>query len=509
MHKLVQQPPLVQATEVGIKYKAGRKREDFKSLFLGNSGQLGDFWALREISFSAAAADIIGIIGSNGAGKTTLCRVISRLLRPDLGTIRVNGEVSALLSLGTGFNQELTGRENIFLNGMMLGFSRRHMEEISQDIVDFAGLQDFIDQPIKSYSSGMRARLGFSIATMLEPEILVLDEALSTGDAEFNQRAMARTTEMVSKAKVVLIVSHDINFIAENCTKAIWIDQGRLMAEGDPLEVCEQYRQMVQTSGLKQAPKKRKLRLQKTTSKTGEETVIAAQDLGLCYKMPERDFWALRHCNFTVQQGEIVGIIGPNGAGKSTLCSILSGILKPDEGTLETKGDVSALLSFGSGFNKQLSGHDNIYLNALMLGMSKKKVDAVYQDIVDFSGLEKFIENPIKSYSSGMVSRLGFSIATMLEPDIFIIDEALATGDLTFYEKASARIQEMINTAKAVMIVTHSMSFVQKVCTKAIWLKKGQVMHIGDPEETIALYEADTAQVMAARAAQQQQRLSS
>ena len=498
-----QQLPLIQADDVGVKFRAGRKREDFKSIFLNNRGNLGDFWALREVNFAAVAADIIGIIGSNGAGKTTLCRVISRLLRPDEGSMSVNGEVSALLSLGAGFNKELTGRENIFLNGMMLGFSRQHMEQIYDDIVEFAGLQAFIDQPIKNYSSGMRARLGFSIATMLEPEILVLDEALSTGDAEFNQRAISRTKELVAKAKVVIIVSHDINFIEKNCSKAIWLDRGRVMAEGDPAEVCAQYRQMVQAGGLKKTSKKRKLQLKKTDSKIGEETVIAAHDLGLCYNFRGKDFWALRHCSFSVKQGEIVGIIGPNGAGKSTLCSILSGILKPDEGKLQTKGEISALLSFGSGFNKQLSGHDNIYLNALMLGMSKHRVDEVYQDIVDFSGLGQFIENPIKTYSSGMVARLGFSIATMLEPDIFIIDEALATGDLTFYEKASARIQEMINTAKAVMIVTHSMSFVQKVCNKAIWLQKGQIRYIGSPEEAIALYQADIQRQVAARSAQQ------
>ncbi|MCR3921769.1 MAG: ABC transporter ATP-binding protein [Firmicutes bacterium] len=495
---------LVHAADVGIKYRAGRKREDVKSIFLNNRGGLGDFWALKGINFSASAADIIGVIGSNGAGKTTLCRVISRLLRPDVGTISVTGEVSALLSLGTGFNKELTGSENIFLNGMMLGFTHKHMNQIYDDIVDFAGLSAFIDQPIKTYSSGMRARLGFSIATMLEPEILVLDEALSTGDAEFYQRAMAKTKELVAKAKVVIIVSHDIDFIENNCSKAIWIDHGQLQAEGAPATVCAQYRQMVASTGYKPTPKKRKLRLKKTESKIGEETVIAAHQLGLRYSVKGKDFWALRHCSFTIKQGEIVGIIGPNGAGKSTLCSILSGILKPDEGTLHTEGDVSALLSFGSGFNKQLTGSDNIYLNGLMLGMSKKQIDDLYQEIVDFSGLEKFIESPMKTYSSGMVSRLGFSIAAMIEPDIFIIDEALATGDMTFYEKASARIQEMINTAKAVLIVTHSMAFVQKVCTKAIWLKQGQIMHVGTPDETIALYQADTQKTMAKRAQQKQ-----
>lgn len=480
----------VEARSVGIKFTKGRKRDDIRSVLFNLHKRTQDFWALREIDFSWAPGDVIGIIGFNGAGKSTLCRVISKLLVPDEGAITVKGEVSALLSLGTGFNKDLTGNENIYLNGMMLGFSRKHMDTIYQDIVEFSGLGDFIDQPIKYYSSGMRARLGFSIATMLQPEILVLDEALSTGDAEFNAKAMARTKEMVKKAKMVVIVSHDINFIRDNCTKVIWIEQGKLKTAGDPQEVCPAYQEHALSQKNLKPPKR--LKFKQTTTKAGDETVIQATNLGLKFNLDGKDFWALRDCSFTVKQGEIVGIIGPNGAGKSTLCRILSGILKPDTGSLTQEGEVSALLSLGSGFNIQLSGRDNIYLNGLMLGIPKRELETLVDEIIDFSGLEEFIDEPIKNYSSGMVARLGFSIAAMLEPDIFIIDEALSTGDMTFYEKASARIQEMINSAKAVIVVTHSMAFVKKVCTKAIWLKQGQIMHMGDPVETVELYTADS-----------------
>ena len=479
---------IIDANRLGIKFVAG-KRDDMKSIVFRNRGDKGEFWALKGVSFSCARGDIIGIIGSNGAGKSTLCSVISRLLRPDRGDIHVAGEVSALLSLGTGFRRELTGRENIYLNGMMLGFSKKHMETIYDEILEFSGLHAFIDQPIKHYSSGMRARLGFSIATILDPEILVLDEALSTGDAEFKRRAMKKTQELVKTAKVVIIVSHNINFIEANCTKALWIDKGVLKADGLPADVCAQYRQMAESHGTKPVPKK--LRLKKTETVATDFPVIEATNLGVRYKVNGEDFWALKDCTFTVNEGDILGIIGHNGAGKSTLCKVLSGILRPDEGHVRTDGEISALLSFGSGFNKQLSGSDNIFLNGLMLGISKNELKYLYDQIVDFSGLGKFIDKPVKTYSSGMVSRLGFSIATMIEPDIFMIDEALAAGDMIFYEKASARIQEMINTAKAVLIVTHSMRFVKNVCTKVMWMKNGKIMHIGTPEESIALYEKD------------------
>lgn len=479
-------------TNLGVKFEAGRKGEDIKSLVLNPRVRSGEFWALRKVNLSFFPGDIVGIIGSNGAGKTTLCSVIASLLKPDEGKIRVNGQVSALLSMGTGFKRELSGKDNIYLNGMMLGFSRKEIKAIYNEIVEFSGLNNFIHQPIKRYSTGMRARLGFSIATMLNPEILVLDEALSTGDMEFRNRAMEKTQELVGTAKIVIIVSHNISFIENNCTKAVWIDNGKVVAQGEPAEICAKYREMVKER--KQARPPRRLRLRRTKTKPGEEDVIKAEDLGLYYNVDGNKFWALRDCNLTVKQGDILGIIGHNGAGKSTLCKLVSNILKPDQGSIWVNGSISALLSLGAGFNRQLSGRDNIFLNGLMLGIPKSELEYLYDDIVDFSGLEKYIHLPVKNYSSGMVSRLGFSIAATMDPDIFIIDETLSAGDMAFYERASARIQEMVKTAKAVVVVTHSMKFVRKVCTRAIWMKQGHIMQEGKPADMIKLYREDIGQ---------------
>ncbi|HBC93041.1 MAG TPA: teichoic acid ABC transporter ATP-binding protein, partial [Pelotomaculum sp.] len=192
--------------------------------------------------------------------------------------------------------------------------------------------------------------------------------------------------------------------------------------------------------------------------------------------------------NFTVHEGDIVGIIGPNGAGKSTLCRVLSGILKADKGEVFVEGEVTALLSFGTGFNMQLTGRDNVYLNGMMLGIPKKKLLGLYEDIMEFSGLGKFMDQPVKNYSNGMKSRLGFSVAAMIKPDLFIIDEALSVGDASFFEKASAKIQELIGKAKAVIVVTHNMSFVEKVCTRALWLGDGIIKFDGDPKEAVIQY---------------------
>ncbi|MDO7786859.1 ABC transporter ATP-binding protein [Desulforamulus aquiferis] len=489
---------MIRLTDVGVKYSFNKKRIEFRTaidnLVLGRNNKKaakGEFWALKGIGFEGAKGDIIGIIGSNGAGKSTLCKVLSKLLRPDSGEIQVGGEISALLSLGTGFNKGLSGKENIYLNGMMLGFSRRDIDKLYHEIVEFSGLDNsFIEQPIKYYSSGMKARLGFSIASMLAPEILVLDEALSTGDIGFKATAADKMKELVQNAKIVIIVSHDINFIEKNCTKAIWLDGGTIKAFGDAASIANQYR-------LEASPKKKKkiiADLKKTESKISEEVIINVADVGVRYNLSGKEIWALKDIAFTVKKGEIVGIIGNNGAGKSTLCKVLSKILKQDEGRVEVNGEVAALLSFGIGFNGQLSGADNIYLNGLMLGLTKERIEQVYEDIVSFSGLEKSINRPVKQYSSGMRARLGFSIAATLEPDIFIIDEALSVGDIAFYEKASERIQEMIAASKAVMVVTHSMMFVEKVCTRAIWINKGRLVFDGDPREAVAKYRENTKQ---------------
>ena len=482
--------PLIRAKRLGVYYEGDKyKRDDFKShihnIFRGKNYN-DVFWALKSISFKGYAGDVLGVIGSNGAGKTTLCRAISGLLRPNRGKLTIRGNVSSLLSLGAGFNKELSGDDNIFLNGMMLGLSKNRIEELLPSIQEFSGLGRFLKQPIKHYSSGMKARLGFSIASSIEADILVIDEALSAGDMEFNVRAVERLWNLVKSAKMVLVVTHDTEFIKKNCNRAMWIEKGELKAIGEASEVVATYKKYAVE---KDIPRRHKiLSLQKSKDNRGKHKSIEVENLGIKFNLAHKPFWALNDISFTVYDKEIVGIIGPNGAGKSTLCRALCGLYKGDRGKITVNGSIAALLSFGTGFNPQLSGYDNIYLNGMMLGIPKKIIKNVENEIVEFSGLEEFIQKPVKQYSKGMRSRLGFSIATMLQPDIFVVDEALSAGDISFQEKATARMQEMMNEAKSVVVVTHSMNIVEKACTRAIFIKDGELVFDGDPKEAVKIY---------------------
>lgn len=485
--------PIIEAHGLAVKYAGGQRRDDFQTLVyraLWRRDREEPFWALRDVSLTGRAGDIIGIIGPNGAGKTTLCKVISGLLRPDSGSLRVDGEVMALLSLGAGFNPELSGRENIHLNGMMLGLTRKELLDLEPEIISFAGLGNFIDQPLKTYSTGMKARLGFSVAISMEPEVLIIDEALGVGDAEFGQKAAGKMRQLVNKAKLVIVVTHQLDFVEQYCTQALWIDKGRIRAMGQPETVISEYRATVPSTPKKVHPT---VTLKATEAHSTGTEVVVAKNLSLSFALRRpggrrETFWALRNVSFTVYQGDILGIIGRNGSGKTTLCRVLSHILKPDEGCVTVRGETTALLTIGTGFNDQLSGEDNIFLNGMMLGIPKSKLSHLYRDIVDFSGLNDSIRKPVKQYSRGMRSRLGFSIAANLEPDVFIVDEALTVGDLTFYEKASAKMQELMTKAKAVIVVTHDLSFVDKVCTRAIWLDGGTIIFDGKPKEAITAY---------------------
>src|SRR5699024_10843419 len=444
-------------------------------------------WPLKSISFTGHQGEILGIIGANGAGKTTLSKIITGILKHDKGTMHVDGKVTALFSFGMGFNKELTGRENVYLNGMMLGIEQDLIHEYFNDIHEFSDLGEFIDQPMKHYSSGMRARLGFSVASHLQPEILILDEALNTGDARFSRKAAEKMKQLVRQAKMVIIVTHSLRYAERNCDRLMWIDQGVVRETGDPKTVVKNYRATVP----KPVKKRRSLELRKTETTIRNNPVIEARNLGVSFRLNKDEFWALQDLNFTVYEGEVVGIIGHNGAGKSTLCKVLTKILAPDAGSVNVYGETSSLLGYGTGFNRQLTGTDNIYLNGMLLGIPKYVIDEKYDDIVEFSGIKRAIDKPVKDYSSGMRSRLGFSIAAVLKPDIFIIDEALSTGDLAFRQKATERIQEMMDQAKAVVIVTHSMRFVEQVCTRAIWIDQGKIRADGDAEKIVAKYRKE------------------
>ena len=200
-----------------------------------------NFNALNDVSFSVQQGETIGIIGANGAGKSTLLKVISRVIRPTQGRVLLRGRIAPLLELGAGFDDEMTGRENIFLNGAVLGFSRKDIASRLEGIINFSGIGEFIDAPIRTYSSGMVARLGFAIATDVQPEILIMDEVLSVGDAEFQKKSMARIMEYHHNGSTILIVSHNPNSVNQLCNRAIWIEHGFLKMIGQTSDVLNQY----------------------------------------------------------------------------------------------------------------------------------------------------------------------------------------------------------------------------------------------------------------------------
>jgi ABC-type polysaccharide/polyol phosphate transport system ATPase subunit len=206
------------------------------------------------------------------------------------------------------------------------------------------------------------------------------------------------------------------------------------------------------------------------------------------------DFWALRDASFTVLQGESVGVIGPNGAGKSTLLQVLAGILVPSEGVVDVDGHVSSLLTLGVGFDEDLSGTDNIRLAGAFMGIDHRVVEERLPSIVDYAEIGQFIDAPIKTYSAGMRARLGFAIATSVEPDILLLDEVLATGDAAFREKSKARVLELVREAKAIVLVTHDMNWVTEYCNRAILIEAGRIAHQGSPDEVVALHKEHMAE---------------
>jgi lipopolysaccharide transport system ATP-binding protein len=200
-----------------------------------------EIWALRDVSFGVHEGEALGVIGRNGAGKSTLLKVLTRITTPTSGRAVIRGRVGSLLEVGTGFNPELTGRENIFLNGSILGMKRREIQRKLDDIVEFSGVEKFIDTPVKRYSSGMSVRLAFSVAAHLEPEILLVDEVLAVGDAEFQQRCLGRMEEMSGTGRTVLFVSHNMQTINQLCDRAIWLQDGTIVEDGEPSDVITHY----------------------------------------------------------------------------------------------------------------------------------------------------------------------------------------------------------------------------------------------------------------------------
>ena len=226
--------PIVSVKNISLKFKMEQNRanslKEFCVRWLKRDLKSEDFWALTDVSFDVEKGDVIGIIGHNGAGKSTLLKVISGIMKPTKGMIEAHGNIVPMLELGSGFDMELSGRENIYLNGAILGYSEEFLNEKYDEIVAFSELGNFIEAPLRTYSSGMLARLAFSVACIVEPEILIVDEILSVGDADFQEKSRARMMELMTGGTTVFFVSHSLKQIREMCNKVVWLEHGKIQA---------------------------------------------------------------------------------------------------------------------------------------------------------------------------------------------------------------------------------------------------------------------------------------
>ena len=261
---------MIKVDNVSMKFNLGIEASSFKETFIALfdkkrriSKQKNEFWALKNVSFDVKKGEVIGIIGSNGAGsavsarelykvngntlgsngagKSTLLKIISGVMKPTLGKVETNGVISPMIELGAGFDPELTARENIYLNGSILGYSKKFLDEKFNEIVDFSELKNFLDVPVKNFSSGMNAKLAFSIATIVNPEILIVDEILSVGDIKFQEKSKNKMMEMISGGTTVLYVSHSLESIENLCNRVIWIEHGEIVEIGSAKKVCKKY----------------------------------------------------------------------------------------------------------------------------------------------------------------------------------------------------------------------------------------------------------------------------
>lgn len=258
-----------------------------------------DFYALRDLNFKIKPGETVGFVGKNGSGKSTLLKLLTEVLTPSEGTLKINGKVSALLELGAGFNNEYTGMENIYLNGTIMGYSREEMDKRVDDIVKFADIGEYINQPVKTYSSGMFVRLAFAVAINVEPDILIVDEALAVGDVRFQLKCMDKFLEFKEKGITILYVSHDVNSIKRFCTRAIWINEGHMEADGDVDLITDKY-----------------LDYLKTLDAQNEEGEAAKPSEAAAVKTTEED--GKRDLESTVEIAEVVSLKIMNSKGEET-----------------------------------------------------------------------------------------------------------------------------------------------------------------------------------------------
>lgn len=253
---------IVDVDNVTVRFnKASEKIDNLKEYFVKlvkHELMFQEFLALQNVNLKIKKGEAWAIIGTNGSGKSTLLKVISRILKPYKGTVKINGTIASLIELGAGIDPKLTARENIYLNGCILGYSRKFIEEKFDQIVEFSELEDFLDSPVKNFSSGMKSRLGFSVATMIEPDILIVDEVLSVGDVLFRKKCMNKMNEMLKNGTTLLFVSHNMDQVKSLCDKGIWLNKGEVVMQGDIQEVADEYLNTIEKKKAEEKKKKAK-----------------------------------------------------------------------------------------------------------------------------------------------------------------------------------------------------------------------------------------------------------
>ena len=349
-------------------------------------GESDYVWALRDIDFKVEQGDVVGIIGKNGAGKSTLLKILSKVTAPTTGTIRARGRIGSLLEVGTGFHPEMTGRENIYMNGAILGMTKAEITKKLDEIVDFSGCERYIDTPVKRYSSGMMVRLGFAVAAHLDPEILVVDEVLAVGDAEFQKKAIGKMQDVSrGEGRTVLFVSHNMNSIRALCNNGILLDKGKIVATGNITDVVETYLnsnsfqhsfKTIITDSMRDLNRSLKVRFISIEHKKGDDRYASDEDIILDILIQAQKTVDQCRINCTIRTPDGLSLCNNSS---STFFNIEAGIQKKLRYTLHNPGLAAGCytLSFSVGVGNMESGETNfdVVTNAITLEIDRPKQD--------------------------------------------------------------------------------------------------------------------------------------
>lgn len=603
--------------------------------------------ALQGIDLEIEPGESVGLIGANGAGKSTVLKLLAGVIDPTVGTVACVGRVGSMIELGLGFHNELTGRQNVVASATILGLSTAEAVELAPEMIAFAELEDAIDTPLKHYSTGMRARLGFAVAVHVPTDVLLIDEVLSVGDSRFQARCVDRITEMHAAGTTLVFVSHATWLVSSVCERVVLLRRGRLVDDGPSAKVIQRYlmpsatdleaeatpsmsfrdvtlrstevepwgriefeaevevsapisepaialelswatiapdvtyaRVITRLPAALEQPGRYRLRgtssplpvdsgghalvrlalldeatqrllgietrefwfvgpvirqqpqlaaevlwsMEPEAAEGPEDRTAAPEDTAVgATSTPRPDEWmvecdgvtkhfrkglrrggfrlaypggtpvtdedvrvvALDGVDLRVPRGQSLGIMGPNGSGKSTLLKAIAGVIAPTAGDVTTRGRMVSMLELGIGFHADLTGEENIRQTGLLLGLTRSEVTEAWDRIVEFAGIGDAIDAPVKQYSSGMRSRLGLALAVNATPDLILIDEVLAVGDLEFREKAVDTVRQLVKNGATSIFVSHDPSLVEHLCDRVVRLEQGRIVDDGPASEVI------------------------